>query len=622
MIKSINFGRILIRQLAILFCLAPVLSLNGQDSLLLPTITINDHYFPFTTTLLNDRDSSLMHAKYFMDIGSFLDKRTPVYIRKYGPGLSYSLSVRGSNSAQVNILWNDIPVNSPMQGQSDLSLFNFTEDALIKFDPNTYAYGLSGALSIDGISRNQKGSFYSLTETLTSTRGHRTSMYGRFSNGKLSSSASLGIMNEQNRFSYLKNDEKLRIENNAINNYQGKINLAYKFNSRHSIVLNSWFLMAKRLIPPSLYEQNSDASQLDNSSRINGAYKFMDKSLSVKLNVAFMDDLLNYEAPGKNLHTESRSISFIESIKLDWALLPNHLLRMQLLNKQMKVTSNAYYKNERIDELNLIIQYNLQIALKHTLQGGIRAGTRFENNHRIAPFIYYNYKLTKQLGFLMAAGKKFRYPGFNDLFWHQGGNRELVPENAFETEFGINWQASHWFSFTTRNYYKEVENWIQWIPESGVFSAQNIDKVVGYGSENSISFSRRSNRYDMDANMVYQFSRMKDGHKKTGAKQLIYTPVHLLKTNFSVNTNSWRLVCEVNFTGKVYTNQDNSSFLPHYSLMNMNIEKKWKLNRLEIYNWIRINNIFDKRYFSIQNYVMPGRTFELGVKLQPEVFDQ
>lgn len=613
-----NRKRILTLFLSLVFTTTLICTarLQAQDSVRLDLITITDAYFPTSSTYFDSYDSTRISSTSRNDLGEFIDEFTPIYIRKYGPGLSYSMSVRGSNSGQVEVLWNDLPINSPMQGQTDLALFNLSPGNKLLFDANTYSYGLSGALSIREILPGHPGWKFRFSETISSTKGHNLTAYSSHASKKWTATYFFQGKQDKNQFYYQKAGIRQLIENNAIEQYQGKINFSWSFSPKHRIRASAWYIDSNREIPPSLYENSSDAKQLDRSLRINSTYSYLSNRASIRINSAIFSDRLQYQSLIKSINSDSYSHQWINQLKIQFAPLGKHHFTFSSMNRAMLVESTGYEQNKMINQWNVQAQHIFIPGPNHHVQTGIRLGSRNINESiQWAPYFYYRYNLSSNLQFLFSAGKKFRYPAFNDLFWYQGGNPSLLPEQALEGEIGIAIRLNRSIQFRNRNYIKRVKNWIQWFPVSGVFQAGNIAAVAGAGMENMLTANWTLQNATLQSRLIHQWNKLKHSKGKNEGKSLIYAPEHLVKHHLSVKWKEFIFSINQQFTSKVYTTSDNSSELKDYYLLSSGIKKNWTLKRSTINSWLRIDNVFNTRYFSIENYVMPGRVYELGIEI-------
>jgi vitamin B12 transporter len=588
----------------------------AQDSIHLETVIINEQFFPLTKRVFEVGDSSLISKKHYRDAGTFLDLHLPIYIRKYGPGLSYSLSVRGSNSAQVELLWNGLSLNSPMQGQSDLALLQFSEGNSIVFDPNNFVYGLSGAISIMDQIQDSPQFQLAISEKISSSIGQDFNAYLASSRQHWKMSLGLHATNDQNRFSYEKNGEEKQITHNGSDQYQAKFNLHFFPSHKNHFRLNTWFSKSKREIPPSIYENSSDAIQGDQAWRILSSYRFLGKSYSFQSKLAFLLDKLTYTSPQKNIFSDSWARQWIQEAEWNWTPGVNQSIHLHFSNKYMQVNSNAYEALKSIDDLHLRMQYGLHWIDRHQIKSGFKLGHR-SNKQKLnfAPYLNYQWQMNPFIQVNASIGRKFRYPGFNDLFWSQGGNEDLKNESALSYEIGLNWQPNANFRIENRSYRKKVSNWIQWLPVNGIFEASNIEKVHGAGMENSLEIKGDWKNFQYSLILMHQWTINRYASGPNTGRQLIYTPKTNLKQNSSFRWGSVNLLIDQQWIGKVYTTFDHSESLKAYFLLNGTIEKSFHTDHYRFNVWLRMNNVLDQSYFSIQNYAMPGRSVEAGFQL-------
>jgi iron complex outermembrane receptor protein len=66
-------------------------------------------------------DSMSLHSGLTTDLSELISRNTPVFIRSYGKGSQATAHFRGTSASHAGILWNGMPLNSPMRGYSDLS---------------------------------------------------------------------------------------------------------------------------------------------------------------------------------------------------------------------------------------------------------------------------------------------------------------------------------------------------------------------------------------------------------------------------------------------------------------------------------------------------------------------
>jgi iron complex outermembrane receptor protein len=81
--------------------------------------TINDESAGYKKTMI---DSSVMVKYSNSAIADLLSENTEVFIKSYGMGGTATPSFRGTDASHTLVDWNGININSPMLGQTDLSL--------------------------------------------------------------------------------------------------------------------------------------------------------------------------------------------------------------------------------------------------------------------------------------------------------------------------------------------------------------------------------------------------------------------------------------------------------------------------------------------------------------------
>src|SRR4051812_12993113 len=73
-------------------------------------------------TKVNDIDSLALAQHNSTNLADLLADESPVFIKSYGLGSLATTSFRGGSANHTAILWNGFNINSPMNGQLDLSL--------------------------------------------------------------------------------------------------------------------------------------------------------------------------------------------------------------------------------------------------------------------------------------------------------------------------------------------------------------------------------------------------------------------------------------------------------------------------------------------------------------------
>lgn len=217
-----------------------------------------------------------------------------------------------------------------------------------------------------------------------------------------------------------------------------------------------------------------------------------------------------------------------------------------------------------------------------------------------------------------------RIPTFNERYYSglynfAGLKNEeyTVFDAGLEAEY--NKYGRHFLSL----YYFRIEgkNKIIWIPYLSTLQVpRNINGIENNGLELNYNYSYPE--YGIDAGVIYTYTKAENvavnPADNSDGKQLIYTPVHSLKSNIGYMTGQFYFNVSLLYTGSRYYTSDNDPFSrldPHFIT---DLSFSW---RPEIFGTahnftLNIYNLFNKDYMVIQSYPMPGRTFSLSYKIE------
>ncbi|MBN1396926.1 MAG: TonB-dependent receptor [Bacteroidetes bacterium] len=237
-----------------------------------------------------------------------------------------------------------------------------------------------------------------------------------------------------------------------------------------------------------------------------------------------------------------------------------------------------------------------------------------------SPKLGINVQINKQYNIHLRSsyGKNFRVPTFNDLYYPMYSNPAVTPERSTSFDFGLigNMDRSGvqklqvtYFDIITKDK----------IVYAADYKPYNIGKADNSGIE--IRYDYRS--LDGKIQAFFGFTLI-DAVKKNRAsitdstyeKQLPYVPESLGSFGISVETYIGRISIVQSVTSIRYTNADNSSSLPAYSLTDMNISKEIQLQSVKLTLRCGVSNIFDTDYQAVEGYPMYGRAYKIGIGIE------
>ncbi|HRQ31140.1 MAG TPA: hypothetical protein PLU49_13750, partial [Saprospiraceae bacterium] len=341
------------------------------DTIRIPAVTIYDTHPDNKYDLLDLQDSADISLFTYKDIGLILQNRSPLHIRTYGPGLIYSLSSRGSNSAQVAIMWNDIPINHPLPGMADLSLIRTNGLNKIRFNPLGSQTGIAGTLELND-QFDPVQSKVSLSGSLHSTLGYDLAVHADLHQNKHLLQADFSADQNQNAYRYSKNNEFLRQVHAATRFAQVKSSYKYLVSRNSHIGIHLWMLDSQREIPASLYEKISDATQKDQAFRTILFYQLRNKRSVFRMQFAFLRDLLQYESKNKSILTNSTANKLVNQIRFSQLISEKISLNAQLETEFIFAESSAYPNPPSYDQTLLRTELNAQPGGGFILNGGFK----------------------------------------------------------------------------------------------------------------------------------------------------------------------------------------------------------------------------------------------------------
>ena len=219
--------------------------------------------------------------------------------------------------------------------------------------------------------------------------------------------------------------------------------------------------------------------------------------------------------------------------------------------------------------------------------------------------------------------KSFRMPTFNDLYYTDMGNANLVPESAlqYDAGFALN---KHFESGLIRHaemhfdaYYNTIHDKIVAYPKGQQFrwTMLNLGKVHIKGIDVEAEADFRIGK-DLVATTrmqyTYQDARdVTDPNDSYYRHQIPYIPWHSGSAIVGLNYKDWDLNYSFIYAGERYDEQENiiyNHMEPWYT-SDLSLCYRFYWNDVLLRAKLDVNNIFDQDYEVITNYPMPGRNF-------------
>jgi vitamin B12 transporter len=222
----------------------------------------------------------------------------------------------------------------------------------------------------------------------------------------------------------------------------------------------------------------------------------------------------------------------------------------------------------------------------------------------------------------------FRLPSFNDLYYGETGNRDLLPEKTTQYNVGITYgkEINKFFSSvsaTVDAYYNQVSNKIIATPTKNIFvwSMVNLGEVDIRGLDATLHINLQpweNIALNLSGNYTYQRALdMTDPSGKTYKNQIAYTPRTSGSGQASLEMPWINLSYSFLLSGKRYVLGQNlaENRLEGYSDHSVSASREFKIKGINTLLSLEVLNLANKNYEIVRNFPMPGRSARVTIKM-------
>lgn len=616
-------------------------TLFGQekmDTIQFKTFTVVDYTVSenYTTTKM---DSVAVASSE--NLADLLQHQSTVFVKTYGAGSLASVSFRGTGASHTRVLWNDVEINSPMNGQIDFSLFPsfFFNTAELHHGASGLIDG-NGALGGSVLMKNTSPSYTSTTHPFSLTYFTSIGSFGKKTNGiKIAFNQKKDWFFEthlyhslgENDFTFKnisqKNHPEDKLENGNYTQY-GFQQAIYKKIKNNTLGLRFWYFNSDRNLASAMIAEDAKENQKDESFRTLLEWKGYTKKWSYKLSSSFIKDNLVYENKSIGLVSNNQAAFFSNALNTTYfitnssSLINTFKVRYEYadadgiegVNSRFNSSwLSGYTKNFKAIEVNIFNRMTIVDAYQNLFAPSISAG--------------YTLPKIKKLLLKASWGINYNYPTFNDLYWNPGGNPDLLPEKATMSEIGLKYRSKQTKNFQitaeANGFYSLVDNWIIWQPtSSSIWSPTNLKKVENKGIETNLSLSKKVNQLQFSFKGKYAFTKSTNIqlHQQINEslnKQLIYVPEHQFNYMLEIGLKNTQLTYNYRYTSLRYISTDNNWYLPANFISDVALSQKINLSEnTKLQLSFRVNNLFNQTYQSIAWRPMPLRNYLFNLTFQ------
>jgi vitamin B12 transporter len=324
---------------------------------------------------------------------------------------------------------------------------------------------------------------------------------------------------------------------------------------------------------------------------------------------AGMDDVTNFRA-GTNVRDVFGTTRFgvLGVTEKSFATGPaEHVVGLGVEAYREEINSTGAYNVTKRDLAAVFSQYSLEFG-----DLTADAGLRFDHNEQFGDATTYNlgasYALLPELTVRASYGTGFRAPSFNDLYYSRPGigvgNPDLRPERSRSWEVGLNWRPTDATSLDVAYYRNRITDQIAWGGTIGNLFPVNVEQVSIEGVEATLNH-RFGDRWGARASLDLR----RPINRATGryVRYLDRAKVSL-EVDFQATEKLW-LQAGVFHVGERFANATNTQRLPAYTTVDLSA-----IYRFDAQSQLKLSveNLFNRRYERIPNYVAMGRTVNLS----------
>jgi vitamin B12 transporter len=227
--------------------------------------------------------------------------------------------------------------------------------------------------------------------------------------------------------------------------------------------------------------------------------------------------------------------------------------------------------------------------------------------------------LSDRVSLKASAGRSYRAPTLNDLYWPNDvwseGNPSLRPETGYSGDLGVSLVAerlqANAFAFVRR-----VQDGIQWAETSPFFyQPMNVGEALFPGAEVDVDFQPIQGLH-LRGSYTFQHSFVLKGASASYTfaddQRAIYTPVHSAGAAVRYDNGRTRLGVDAKLVGERFIDEANSTSLPAY--VSVNAEARQQLTPAMAIS-LAGKNLLNQVYQTVNGYLMPPFSFWVGIEL-------
>ena len=546
-----------------------------------------------------------------VSLSDLLNFNSNIYIKENGYGMVASPSFRGTNASQTAVIWNGIPINSNLTGQTDFNTIATASltNVIIRSGGGSSQYG-SGAVG-GSIHLNNTIEFTeNSSNELTIYYGSYASVGGIFKRKMAAEKKYLDMavdfISSDNDYEYVGLNRKNN--NGEFNKLNISMNGGLRLNNS-SLIWNSNYFSGVRNLSGTITTFNKD-SYKDETFRNLLTWNSTSKKWNNIIKGAHIFERYQYYPNRENvLYFEGKSNTIIGDYQLEYNI-NEKITVSSILNLTHIKAKGANIGDESRNTLAAIFIWKQLVSDQLSYNINIRQEFFNDFENPLIVSVDTKYKINQWYSLKANASKNYRVPTFNDLYWNNGGNVDLKPEISYQGAISNEFYFKY-FLFNMNLFYINSKDLISWQPDiNGMFSPINISKTENIGFEMAAKFSKSIQKNIFNIGINYAYTSAKN--IETG-KQLMYVPFHKVTGTIDYRIQRFNAYFQQLFNGNVFTTTDNSTDLDSYLVANIGFDYFFLYKTMPVKIGFKFNNIFNKYYENVAYRPMPNRNIQTTI---------
>ena len=248
------------------------------------------------------------------------------------------------------------------------------------------------------------------------------------------------------------------------------------------------------------------------------------------------------------------------------------------------------------------------------------------NMRRLSPSLSLSYRLAEDEALYVRASYKniFRSPTFNESYYYHYGSTDLKPESTHQWNIGVTY-APHLSQQTSATltldaYINKVKDMIVAVPYNMfVWRCINVGRVRSIGLDATLRLDHRfSLRHRLLLAGSYSLQKVQNRTNPESDnynKQIAYMPEHTASGSMAYE-NPWvNLSLHATAVSCRWPNNEHypSTMIEGYADVGVTAYRQFRVGRHQVELRGDVKNLFDKQYYIVARYPMPGRSWMMTV---------